>query len=137
MRIVRLGLLACLAGLGLFGVVADGFAQDDSGTAYSIEIPGTIDPATERWLGEALDERNNDRGHVDVGRLELILQEQRQEQVEWALERVEVQLELAHDHAGEASDAVGCGRAGRPSTAAAPPSAHACGRGGPGGAASR
>ena len=54
-------------------------------------------------LGEPLDEREHDRGEVDLGRLELLLQDQRQEQVERALERVEIELELAHDHAREAS----------------------------------
>ena len=49
-------------------------------------------------LGEPLDEGDDDRGHVDLGRLQLLLQEQRQEQVEGTLERVEVQLELADDH---------------------------------------
>ena len=73
-------------------------------------------------LGQPIDERDHDRRHVDVGRLELLLQEQRQEQVEGALERVEVQLELAHHHGhpGDASGGVGRGRAGRPSPAAAP-----------------
>ena len=53
-------------------------------------------------LGQPLDERDDDRGHVDLGRLELLLQEQRQEQVEGALEGVEVQLELADGgHAAE------------------------------------
>ena len=71
-------------------------------------------------LGKPLDEGDHDRGHVDVGRLELLLQQQRQEQVERALERVEVQLELAHDHhAARASGGVGRGRAGRPSSASA------------------
>ena len=71
-------------------------------------------------LGEPLDEGDHDRGHVDVRRLELLLQEQRQEQVEGALERVEVQLELAHNHgAREASVGVGRGRAGRPSPSSA------------------
>ena len=49
-------------------------------------------------LCQPLDEGDHDRGHVDVCRLQLLLQEQRQEQVERALERVEVQLELAHNH---------------------------------------
>jgi membrane-bound ClpP family serine protease len=31
-------------------------AQTRGGTAYSLELSGTIDPATERWLGRALDE---------------------------------------------------------------------------------
>ena len=49
-------------------------------------------------LGEALDEGDHDRRHVDLGRLELLFQEQREQQVEGALERVEVQLEFAHNH---------------------------------------
>ena len=53
-------------------------------------------------LGEPLDESDDDRGHVDLGRLELLLQQQRQQQVEGALERVEVQLKLADGrHAAE------------------------------------
>ena len=77
-------------------------------------------------LGEPLDEGDHDRGHVDVGRLELLPQEERQQQVEGTLERVEVQLELAHFHRGRnASRGVGRGRAGPPSSAAARPCAHA------------
>ena len=68
-------------------------------------------------LGQPLDEGDDDRGHVDLGRLELLLQDERQEQVERALEGVEVQLEVAKPagHAAHASGAVGRGRAGRPS----------------------
>ena len=53
-------------------------------------------------LGQALDERHDDRGHVDLGRLDRLLQEQRQQQVERALEGVEVQLEIA-DGTGHAA----------------------------------
>ncbi len=43
-----------------------------------------------------LDEGEDDRRDVDVARLEILLQQERQEQVERALERVEVELELTH-----------------------------------------
>jgi hypothetical protein len=41
-------------------------------------------------FGQPLDEGHDDRGDVDLGRLELLLQHERQQQVERALERVEV-----------------------------------------------
>src|SRR5205085_4681357 len=44
---------------------------------------------------EALAERDDDLGHVHLGRRELLLQDERQEEVERALEGVEVELELA------------------------------------------
>ena len=37
-------------------------------------------------------------GHVDLARLELLPQDERQQQVERALERVEVELEVPDDH---------------------------------------
>src|SRR5262249_4956261 len=46
-------------------------------------------------LGQALDEGDDDPRDVDLGEVELLPQHERQEQVEGALERVEVQLELA------------------------------------------
>ena len=70
MRIARVALLACLAGLGVFGLVAGSAAQDDAGTAVSIEIPGTIDPATERWLGEALDDAADEDADVVILRID-------------------------------------------------------------------
>ena len=45
-------------------------------------------------LGQPLDEGDHDRGHVDLGRLELLLQDERQEQVERPLEGVEIQREV-------------------------------------------
>ena len=45
---------------------------------------------------QVLDESDDDRCDVDLGRLQLILEDQREEQVERALERVEVQLEIAN-----------------------------------------
>ena len=46
-------------------------------------------------LRHALDEREHDRGDVDVARLELLSEQERQEEVERSLERVEFQLQLA------------------------------------------
>ena len=51
-------------------------------------------------LRHELDEGEHDRRDVDVARLELLLQEKREEQVERALERVEVELELTHGGRG-------------------------------------
>ena len=51
-------------------------------------------------LGETLDEAHDDARDVDVGELELLLQHERQQQVEGALEGVEVQLELTHGETG-------------------------------------
>ena len=59
--------------------------------------------------GEALDERDDDVGDVHVPRLQLLPQDERQQQVERALERVEVELELPDMHRGEASGAGGRG----------------------------
>ena len=50
-------------------------------------------------LGEPLEEGEHDPGHVDLAQLELVLQDERQQQVERALEGVEVELELPDDHA--------------------------------------
>ena len=57
-----------------------------------------------------LDEREDDGGDVDLPRLELLLQEQRQEKVERPFEGIELELELADGHglhAQEASHAAG------------------------------
>ena len=47
-------------------------------------------------FSEPLDERHHDAGHVDLGRVELLLQQQRQEQVERTLEGIEVQVEVVY-----------------------------------------
>ena len=53
-------------------------------------------------LGEPLDEREHDPSHVDLDERQLLPQDQGQEQVERALERVEVELQFsdAHSHGG-------------------------------------
>ena len=68
---------------------------------------------------QPFDEANDDLGHVHLAQLELLLEHERQQQVERPLERVEVQLELAHDHRRQPSRATGRGPSVRPSRAPA------------------
>jgi membrane-bound serine protease (ClpP class) len=58
-----------LVASGLLGLASGGTAQE-GGTAVSIQIPGTIDPATERWLGEALDDAADDGAEVAILRID-------------------------------------------------------------------
>ena len=57
--------------------------------------------------GEPLDERNDNSGDVDVGQVELLAQDEREQQVEGPLEGVQIQLELAHDHVRQPSGTSG------------------------------
>src|SRR6266545_513384 len=50
-------------------------------------------------LGEPLEEGEHDPGHVELPQVELVLEDERQQEVERAFERVEVELELPDDHA--------------------------------------
>src|SRR5204863_7325758 len=79
------------------------------------ELPAgvEVEPAL---LGEVLAECDDDRRHVDVDQLQLLPQDEREQQVERPLERVEVEIELPRQHAGEVSDRGGCGPAGWPSS---------------------
>ena len=47
-------------------------------------------------LGEPLEERDDDAREVDVAQVELLLEDEREQQVERPLERVEIELELPH-----------------------------------------
>ena len=69
-------------------------------------------------LGETLDERDDDPGDVHLRQVELLLQDERQQEVERALEGVQVQLELPHQHRAHASGPVGRVPWGSPSPAA-------------------
>ena len=69
-------------------------------------------------LKEELDLRD-----VDLPQIELVLQNERQQQVERALERVEVELELPDDHEANRTRATGRGRAEQPFSALAAPRA--------------
>jgi len=61
------GLLA-LGALGVAG--ARGQEQPASGLAYSIELTGTIDPATEQWMGQALEEAGEQGAELIIVRLD-------------------------------------------------------------------
>src|SRR5205823_3541294 len=60
-------------------------------------------------LREPLAEGDHDPRHVDLGEVELLLQDQRQQQVERTLERVEVELELPYLHRRQPSVRAGRG----------------------------
>ena len=53
-------------------------------------------------LGQPLEEGGDDAREVDVPQVELLLEDEREQQVERPLERVEVELELPDDHAADA-----------------------------------
>ena len=69
-RAIRLLLSAALAVAGLLMLVAPGAGQDEAGIAYSIELTGTIDPATEQWLGQALDDAAEQDADVAIVRID-------------------------------------------------------------------
>ena len=64
----RLSLLAVL--LGTVALVAPAGAQDASGLAVSIELPGSIDPATERWIGNALEDAAEEGAELAIIRVD-------------------------------------------------------------------
>jgi membrane-bound serine protease (ClpP class) len=70
MRRLRLAVCGLLIASGLLALASGGAAQEEGGTAASIQIPGTIDPATERWLGEALDDAADDDADVAILRID-------------------------------------------------------------------
>jgi membrane-bound serine protease (ClpP class) len=55
---------------GLLALVPTGAGAQGSGLAYSIELPGTIDPATERWIGTALEEAEEKGAELAIIRLD-------------------------------------------------------------------
>src|ERR671918_720796 len=69
-RAIRLLFSAALAVAGLLMLVAPGAGQDEAGIAYSIELTGTIDPATEQWLGQALDDAAEQDADVAIVRID-------------------------------------------------------------------
>jgi membrane-bound serine protease (ClpP class) len=68
----RLVIYAALAAAGLVLLVAGrGAAQEDArGIAYSVELTGTIDPATENWTDKALDEADERGARLAIIRLD-------------------------------------------------------------------
>jgi membrane-bound serine protease (ClpP class) len=69
-RAIRLLLSAVMTVAGSLMLVAPGAGQDDSGVAYSIELTGTIDPATQQWLGHALDDAADEGAEVAIIRID-------------------------------------------------------------------
>lgn len=68
-RPTRLASLAAIA-LGALSLAAGAAAQDGSGLAVSIELPGSIDPATEQWISTALDDAAEDGAELAIIRLD-------------------------------------------------------------------
>ncbi len=64
---LRLSLLALGAGLAM---AVSAPAQDGSGLAVSIELPGSIDPATESWISSALEDAADDGAELVIIRLD-------------------------------------------------------------------
>ena len=64
----RLSLLAI--GIGGLLLAASAPAQDGSGLAVSIELPGSIDPATEGWISGALEDAADDGAELAIIRLD-------------------------------------------------------------------
>jgi membrane-bound serine protease (ClpP class) len=61
--------MAALTGLLLL-VAGQGLAQRQGGIAYSIELTGTIDPATQAWTAKALEEARERGAEVAIVRLD-------------------------------------------------------------------
>ncbi|MGI9021229.1 MAG: NfeD family protein [Solirubrobacterales bacterium] len=68
-RALRLLLPLIAAVIGALGLLSSALAQD-AGTAYSMELTGTIDPATESWAGKALDEAEDEDASFVIIRLD-------------------------------------------------------------------
>jgi len=69
-RALRLALSTVTAVAGALLLVAPGIGQQDGGVAYSIELTGTVDPATEQWLGQALDDAAEQGAEVAIVRID-------------------------------------------------------------------
>ncbi len=69
-RAIRLLLSTVATVAGSLMLVAPGTGQDDPGIAYSIELTGTIDPATQQWLGHALDDAADEGANVAIIRID-------------------------------------------------------------------
>lgn len=67
-RRIRASLLAL--GAGVLLLAGGALAQDEPRLAVSIELPGSIDPATERWIGGALEDAADDGAQLVIIRLD-------------------------------------------------------------------
>jgi len=67
----RAAALAAAVGLcGLIGAAAPAAASDSAGTAYSIQLQATIDPATQKWISSALDDAASQHAKLAIIRLD-------------------------------------------------------------------
>ncbi len=69
-RRLRIALSALAAAIGVAILTAGAIGQGAGGVARSIELTGTIDPATEQWLESALDEAADDGVALAIIRLD-------------------------------------------------------------------
>ncbi|HSJ18749.1 MAG TPA: NfeD family protein [Solirubrobacterales bacterium] len=69
-RVLRVVLSATAAVAGVLMLVAPGIGQQDGAVAYSIELTGTVDPATEQWLGQALDDAADEDAEIAILRID-------------------------------------------------------------------
>jgi len=69
-RRIRLILAGVALAVGLVGLGANALGQEEGGLAVSIELPGSIDPATEAWLSGALDDAADDGAELAIVRLD-------------------------------------------------------------------
>jgi len=67
---LRLTLWAAIATAGVAILVASALGQGAGGTARSIELSGTIDPATSEWIDKALDEATEDGAEIAIIRID-------------------------------------------------------------------
>ena len=68
-RPLRLVLSLLALGAGALGLLSSAGAQG-SGIAYSVEFTGTVDPATEAWIGKALEEAEEKDAELVIIRLD-------------------------------------------------------------------
>lgn len=68
-RALRLALSLVAVAAGGYGLIASATAQS-SAIAYSIELTGTIDPATESWMAKALEEAEEAEARLAIVRLD-------------------------------------------------------------------
>jgi membrane-bound serine protease (ClpP class) len=69
-RPLRLALGAILCAAGLLGLAAGGGAQEQAGVARSIELSGTISPATADWIDKALGDADDDGVELVIIRID-------------------------------------------------------------------
>ncbi|MGI9557950.1 MAG: NfeD family protein [Solirubrobacterales bacterium] len=70
-RPFRILLALAMVAAGLLGIVQSGLSQDSAERlAYSIELTGTIDPATERWIDQALGEAEEKDADLAIIRMD-------------------------------------------------------------------